>query len=191
MTTPRIPPLPPDRWSDEQRAILTADLGESSPLGAARLGDLSLFTTVARHERVFRSWLMLGRDLVMRAALPFADRELLILRTAWNCRSEYEWGQHVRIATRGSVERALIDRVPAGPAADGWSQRQALLLSAADELSGTSRITDATWRGLEGHLGEAELLELPMLVGFYRLVAGVLGALAVPPEPGLEPLPPG
>jgi len=50
-TPPRIPPLPPADWTPEQREILTADLGEGSPLGAATLGQLNLFTTVARHDR--------------------------------------------------------------------------------------------------------------------------------------------
>jgi alkylhydroperoxidase family enzyme len=187
----RVPPLPADQWSEDQRAILDADLGPDPPLGSARLGDVALFTTVARHERAFSAWLVFGRELVLRAALSFADRELLILRTAWNCRSDYEWGQHVRIATRGGVERALVDRVPAGPGADGWSRRQALLLSAADELHVTARITDHTWAGLREYLGETELIELPMLVGYYRLVAGMVGALAVQPETGLDPLPAG
>ena len=47
-------------------------------------------------------------------------REMLILRTGWNCRSEYEWAQHV-----GSVGRARdygLDpvRIAEGPTAPGW-----------------------------------------------------------------------
>lgn len=185
----RIAPLPPEAWSDEVRAILTAELGPESPLGAAQLGELNLFTTVARHSRPFKSWLALGRQLVVRAALPFADRELAILRIGWLCRSPYEWGQHVRIAAAGGIPRAIVDRVPSGPGADGWDDRQRLLLHAVDELHADSRISDTTWEGLSGHLDEQQLIELPMLVGYYHLVAFTLGSLAIQPEPGLEPLP--
>jgi alkylhydroperoxidase family enzyme len=189
MSNARIPPLAPHEWTAEQHAILTADLGPGSPLGAARLGELALFTTLARHNGTFSSLLQLGRRLVMRAALPFADRELLILRTAWNCQSAYEWGQHARIAVHGGVDRAAVDRVPAGPDARGWSARQALLLRAADELHGGARIADDTWAQLAGTPHERQLIELPQLVGYSHLVAYVLGALQVVPEAGLEALP--
>lgn len=189
MSNPRINPLPPDQWSEEQRTILTADLGAGSPLGAARLADLGLFTTLARHEHTFKSLLLLGRRLVMHAALPFADRELLILRTAWNCGSTYEWGQHAHIAVAGGVDRRVVDRVPAGPDAAGWDTRQELLLRAADELHAGAQISDGTWAGLVEVLDQAQLIELPQLVGYYHLVAYVLGALRVAPEAGLEPLP--
>ena len=185
----RIAPLPPAEWPDDARALLTADLGPGSPLGAARLGDLNLFTTVARHPRPLRPWLLLGRALVMGAALPFADRELLILRTGLRCGSAYEWGQHARIAVEGGIPRAVVDRVAAGPGAPGWSEREALLLHAADELHDGASIGDATWAGLAAHLDERQLVEVPMLVGYYHLVAYLANALRVAPEAGLEALP--
>jgi alkylhydroperoxidase family enzyme len=188
-TAPRIAPLPAADWSPEQREILTADLGEGSPLGAATLGQLNLFTTVARHPRPFKPWLLLGRSLVMRGALPFVDRELLILRVARNTASEYEWGQHVKIAVEGGIERAKVDRVATGPDADGWEQRERLLLRAADELHTAATIAGPTWDQLTTHLDERQLIELPLLVGYYTTVAYTLNSLAIAPEPGLESLP--
>jgi hypothetical protein len=58
-----------------------------------------------------------------------------------------------------------------------------------DELHAGARISDATWAGLGRHLNEKQLIELPMLVGQYHLVAFTLNSLGVQPEPGLEPLP--
>ena len=186
---PRIPPLAPAEWTDEQGEILTADLGEGSAIGARTLSELNLFTTVVRHERLFKPWLRLGNALLTRGALPFADRELLILRVARNTGSEYEWGQHVRIAVEGGVERAKVDRVAAGPEAEGWEERERLLLRAADELDTAAKIADPTWTGLTAHLDERQLIELPLLVGYYTMVAYTLNSLAVAPEPGLESLP--
>lgn len=186
---PRVPPLPPEAWTHELRTLLSADLGEGSPLGVRRLDELNLFTTLARHERSFGSLMRLGRRLVMKAALPFGDRELLILRTAWNCRSDYEWGQHVQIAVAGGVDRAIVHRVPAGPDAPDWNQRQRLLLRAADELHSGSRIEDQTWDGLQELLNEDALIELPLLVGYYHLIAFALGTLHIQPEADLDSLP--
>lgn len=187
--TPRIPPLPAEEWPPETAALLEADLGPASPLGAARLGDLNLFTTAARLPRPFKPWLLLGRALLMHGAFSFADRELVILRVGHGRGCEYEWGQHVKIALDGGIPRAAVDRVAAGPEADGWSERERLLLTATDELLDGSRIADPTWAALAGELDERQLVELPMLVGYYSLVAFMLNSLAIEPEPGLESLP--
>jgi 4-carboxymuconolactone decarboxylase len=183
-TTSRIPPQPPEDWAEELRPILTADRGQQP-----RLGDMNIFTTLARHPELFRNWMRFAGFLLIDGRLPFADREMLILRTGYNCRAPYEWGQHVRIAMDGGIEREVIERVAAGPDAPGWDERQALLLRAADELHTDARISDATWTGLARHLDQQQLIELPMLVGQYHLVAFTLNSLGVEPEPGLEPLP--
>ncbi len=188
-TPPRIPPLPAEEWSEEVAAILEADLGDRSPLGAAKLRDLNLFTTAARLPRPFKPWLLLGRALVINGTLPFADRELAILRVAILTRSAYEWGQHVRIAIDGGMPRAAIDRVAAGPGDPGWQDRERLLLRAVDELRDEGRIGGPTWLGLAGHLDEKQLIELPMLVGYYTMVAYLLNSAEVVPEAGSEPLP--
>lgn len=186
---PRIPPLPPGEWSREAREILEADLGESSPLGASRLSDLNLFTTTARLAHPFKPWLLLGRALLMNGSLPFADRELIILRVGFNHGSPYEWGQHVKIAIEGGIPREDVDRVPAGPEAPGWEKRTRLLLRAVDELHHESRIGEETWAALSDHLDERQLIELPMLVGYYAMVAFTLNSLAIQPEDWLEPFP--
>jgi len=183
-TTPRIPPQPPEDWAEDLQAMLTADLGDRP-----RLGELNIFTTLARHPELFKTWMPFAGYLLIAGKLPFADRELLILRTGYNCRAPYEWGQHVRIALDGRIEREVVERVAAGPDAPGWDEREALLLRAADELHSDARISDPTWGGLARHLDQQQLIELPILVGQYHLVAFTLNSLGVQPEPELEPLP--
>ena len=183
-TTPRIPPQPQEDWAEDLRPMLNAELS-----GQPRLSELNIFTTLVRHPELFKNWMQFAGFLLLGGRLPFADRELLILRTGYNCRSPYEWGQHARIAVNGGIEREVVDRVAAGPDAPGWDERQATLLRAADELHADARISDATWGDLARHLDEQQLIELPMLVGQYHLVAFTLNSLGVQPEPGLEPLP--
>lgn len=185
MSEPRIPPQPSEAWPEELRGLLTADLGEHRP----SLGELNIFTTLVRHPDLFKTWMQFAGYLLTAGELSFRDRELLVLRTGYNCRAPYEWGQHVRIALEGDIPREVVDRVTEGPDASGWDEREALLLRAADELHGDARISDATWDELAGHLSEKQLIELPILVGQYHLVAFALNSLGVQSEPGLEPLP--
>lgn len=179
---PRIPPLPEHEWSGELRPILQA----TPPDFDVRLGDNNIFPTLARHEELFRAWLPFGGFLLGRGVLPARERELLILRTGFNCSSDYEWGQHVRIAERIGIEREDIMRVADGPNAAGWSPADAALLRAADELHAQSKISDGTWAELAESYDERGLLEIAMLVGHYHMVAFALNSAGVELDEGLE-----
>jgi 4-carboxymuconolactone decarboxylase len=182
---PRIPPLPPEEWEGDLKRIL-----EATPPGAGRrLGDNNIFPTFARSPELFRAWLPFGGQLLTAGKLPGRDRELLILRTAVLCRSSYEWGQHVWISLQGGIEREAIDRVLEGPDAEGWSEHEAALLRAADELHEGSRISDQTWATLAQTYATEELIEATMVVGHYHMVAFALNSFGVELDDGLEPLP--
>jgi alkylhydroperoxidase family enzyme len=76
-----------------------------------------------------------------------------------------------------------------GPRATGWSPRDAALLDAADELHTQSCITDETWVTLADHFDVPQLVEIPMLVGLYHMVAFFGSSLGVEQEPGEARLP--
>jgi alkylhydroperoxidase family enzyme len=151
--------------------------------------EANIFTTLVRAEGLTRKWLPFGGKL-LNGKLPARDRELLILRTGWNCRAAYEWAQHVVIGREAGLSNEEIARVPAGPDA-GWSETDQLLLRAADELHESWSISDSTWAGLAEVYDTAQLIELPMLVGHYHMVAMTLNTLGIELDPGLPAMPPG
>jgi 4-carboxymuconolactone decarboxylase len=182
---PRVQPIPEPEWPESLRGVL-----EARPEALAdRLGDNNIFSTLARHEDLFRAWLRLGGFLLGGGVLPARERELLILRTGWNCACAYEWGQHARISERLGMSREEILRVAEGPDAEAWAPQDAALLRAADELHEDSRISDGTWERLAEHYDERGLIEITMLVGHYHLVAYALNSLEVELDEGLEGLP--
>ena len=181
----RIDPLPEDEWPDDLAPIL----GATPPGADGPLGRLNIFATLARHPELFKAWLPFGGYLLTSGTLSGRDRELLILRTAINCASPYEWGQHVRISLDGGIDRESIDRVADGPDAPGWSDAEAALLRAADELHADARIADDTWSALAETYDERQLVEIAMLVGQYHMVAFALNSLGVEQDEGLEDLP--
>jgi alkylhydroperoxidase family enzyme len=182
---PRVPPLPESEWDDDLRSILQA-----RPPGLdGRLGDNNIFPTFARHKDLFRAWLPFGGFLLGGGVLGARERELLILRTGYNCSSAYEWGQHVRISAAIGIPREEIMRVAEGPNAAGWTAADAALLRAADELHEQAKVSDGTWARLAELYDERGLLEIAMLVGHYHLVAFALNSLEVELDDGLEGLP--
>jgi alkylhydroperoxidase family enzyme len=169
---PRIPPLPEAEFDDATRELL----------GQATVGPASnIFATLVRHPGLFRRWLPFGGKL-LAGKIPDRERELLILRTGWHCGSAYEWAQHVRIARQAGLSDDEIGRVREGPDAPGWDGVDATLLRAADELHTDACVSDATWAALAERYDERQMIELPMLVGHYHLVAFALNSLGVQVE---------
>lgn len=153
-------------------------------LGAAAGGGEPprVFTTLARHRRLFRRWLWFAGGLMPGGTLPRAEAELVILRVAHNSGSDYEWVQHERLAQRAGMSAEEVTRVRRGPDAPGWAPRQVLLLRAADELHAERRISDALWDALAREYEERELIELCLLVGHYEMLAMTLRSLEVQPD---------
>jgi alkylhydroperoxidase family enzyme len=182
----RIPPLPPDQRDDRTEELLA---GLRVPGAEGR--DMNIFATLAHHPRLLRRWSAFGGTLLYRGELPDRHRELLILRTAWNCRAAYEWGQHVRIGLEAGLTRDEVTALAAdGAAGDpAWDDGDAALIRAADELHEDAWIHDDTWAALAERWDEAQLVELCMVVGQYHLVAFTLNSLGVQREDGVEPLP--
>ena len=174
-STPRIPPLPTDE-RDEKAAEVLEGLG-------APTNEMNIFTTLARHPRLLRRWSAYG-GVLLTGELPARDRELLILRTAHHCGADYEWAHHLDIAARVGLTEEEIERVRDGSTTDGWSDVEAALLSAADELHRDAVISDATWAALADAYTEKQLIEVPMVVGQYHMVAFMLRSLGVQLEEG-------
>jgi AhpD family alkylhydroperoxidase len=151
---------------------------------AARGGPPHVFTTLARHRRLFRPWLRFAARLMPFGTLPRQDTELLILRVGHNCDCPYELAQHERIARRAGLGTDQI-AAAGGPAdADCWNERETLLLRATDELHDRRTLSDELWNALRVRLTERQMIELPMLVGQYEMLAMTLNTLRVAPERG-------
>jgi hypothetical protein len=64
-----------------------------------------------------------------------------------------------------------------------------LLLRAADELHANQDLADETWTALSQTWDEAQLVEIPFVVGNYTMLSMVANATGVPVEDGLPGLP--
>jgi alkylhydroperoxidase family enzyme len=179
--SPRIPPLPSAEQDEQARELLSGVQIPDAPDAPAA----NIFATLVRHPGLFRRWLPFGGKL-LAGKLPARERELLILRTGWLCQAEYEWAQHRGIGLSVGLSEEEIERVREGPDAPGWDEFDAVLLRAADELHGGARIGDGTWEALAARYDERQLIEVPMLVGHYHMVAFTLNSLGVPLEEGVD-----
>jgi len=174
----RIAPLPESEWSAEVRELLPK--GSSAAEGR----PLNIFTTLARHPKLLKRWMVFAGHVLSKSTLPARERELLILRTGWLCRSEYEFHQHTRIGLASGLSPDEIRKVTLG--LDTWTGLDRVLLRAADELHAGQTIGDDTWKALRESYSEQQLLDLLFTVGQYTLVSMVLNTLGVETEGASE-----
>jgi alkylhydroperoxidase family enzyme len=153
-----------------------------APLASDRTDrpQLNIFRTLAHDPELYKAFLSLGGHLLTAGGLPAREREIVILRTGRRAESEYEFGQHRAIGR----DAGLTDQEIEWLATDGeWNDDDAALVAMVDELTGDDVVSDATWTQLSRRWSEAQLLELLMLCGFYRLVSGMLNSVGVALEP--------
>lgn len=167
---PAEPPFP---------ATIAEQLARIMPPGMA---PLTLFTTLARDERLFERFM--NASLLDRGHLTLRQREIVIERVTARSGSEYEWGVHVALfAARAGLGAAEIAATVTGDADDPvWSADEKALVAAIDQLHETSDINDAAWQALSNHFGPEAILEILMLAGFYRMVSYLTNALRLAPE---------
>ena len=147
LTAPRVAPVPLDGCTAEQREIVEPML--------ARGKVLNIFRTMLTHPVAARAFLAWGGYILSKkSTLPPREREIVILRTGFLCRSGYEWTQHVPIGKRAGLTDDEIARIKLGADAPGWSAADAALLRAADDLHREQFVTEPVWAELSRHLSE-------------------------------------
>ncbi len=142
----------------------------------------NVFLTLARHRRLFRGWLRFAGRLMPFGRLPRRDTELVILRVAHLRGCDYEFEHHRHLGRRAGVTAADVERVVAGPDADGWSDRERAVLGAVDALVADGDLDDDRWAALRRHLDEVRAIELVLLVGHYVMLASAITTLRIEPD---------
>lgn len=181
LSEPRIPPVTDESSLDDEARELLRTIA----LGPA----VNIFRTLANHPKLLKRWLVFGNHVLFKSTLPARDREILILRTGWRCRAEYEWGQHAIIGKASGLSDEEIARITDGPEAPGWDPFDAALLRAVDELHDDHFLSDPTWKTLGERYSPQQLMDAVFTVGQYTLVSMALNSFGVQLDPGVEGFP--
>lgn len=173
---PRISPLDPSALDDEQKEVLEPFF--------ARGGVLNIFLTMARAPKALAGFLKWGNYILSgRNSLSPRDRELIILRTGYNCRSGYEWTQHTRIGRDAGLSEEEIARIKQGPESIEWDDRDRAMMRAVDDLTSDHFIRTPNWVALD-FFSERQKMDLVFTVGQYTQVSMLLNSFGVQLEEG-------
>lgn len=119
--------------------------------------------------------------------LPEALRETIILATAREIKSQYEFFAHARLARQASLSEDTIQAIAQGTAPQGLAGDEAMLVRYVHELLRNHKISDATFNAVRDRFGMQKTLEITALIGHYLLVGQILAAFDVDLPEGVQP----
>lgn len=176
-TAPRIQPLPNTQWTDVHRELVrTYARDEAVP------NDLR---TLLIYPELVKDLMPFERYISTESTLSPRHREILILRTAWLCRSGYEWARHAGIAKKAGLKDDDLKRIARGPDEGGWDPFEKALVQVADELHVSSFVSDATWAVLTARYNTQEAIDAVFTVAEFTMISGMVNSLGVQIEPGI------
>ena len=122
----------------------------------------------------------LGERLRYHGSLPGAAREIAILAVGAKWMAEYEWWAHARIGRREGVSDETIDAIRHGRRPPLSDPLEIAVYEFTAALLESGRVEPAAYDVARAQIGDAGLVELVTLAGYYTLVSFTLNAFEVP-----------
>ncbi|HUG36251.1 MAG TPA: carboxymuconolactone decarboxylase family protein [Candidatus Limnocylindrales bacterium] len=146
------------------------------------------FASLMHHPALAERAGDLGEFLRFDSTLPGDIREMAILIVARSVSQPYEWVAHERIARKEGLPAEVIERVRNRGDLAGLPPRYARPARLVQHVLAYESIPETLQAEVQRELGTTGLVELVVLPGHYRLIAGVLFAFDTPLPDG-EPAP--
>lgn len=186
---PRLPALAEKQFTPAQRALIEAI--SSGPRGQAMAGqdfNRGPFAAFLQAPAFGEHAQKLGAHCRYHSGLPPRLSEFAILVTARLWRAQFEWAAHVRIAERAGVKPATIRDLRAGRRPRAAPRDERAIYDFIKELNDRLRVGDRTYARVKAVLGgDAAMVELVGILGYYALVAMMLNVFRMPPPAGERP----
>lgn len=179
----RLKPLTEADMTARQREIAT-DMLRTRGKGAIG-GPFGVFLHAPDYGDLAQK---LGAHCRYRTAVPprLSEFAILVLARLW--RAQYEWYAHAPIAAKAGISEKTIKDLQAGRAPKSAPKDERALYDFISELHKTKRVSDKTYGRVHALLGDAGMVELTGILGYYTLIAMTLDVFRVPLPEG-EALP--
>jgi 4-carboxymuconolactone decarboxylase len=122
----------------------------------------------------------LGEVVRFENSIPPPLRELAILVVAAKWQAQYEWWAHEKIARNEGLDPKVIAGLKAGILPTFTHPSEAVVYHFAQELVDHQRVSDQHYAQAIQLLGEAGVVELVILLGYYTVVSMSLNVFEVP-----------
>ena len=178
MRRDRLPPIPADQLTPEQRAVV--DELVAGPRGAV----IGPFIPALRSPELAHRLQRVGEYLRYNAALPPRLREMAILLTAGQWMQQFEWNTHAPLAAEAGLEREVIAAISDARRPASMDRGESIVYDVFAELHRTHAVTDATYEAALAEFGEQGVVDLIALIGYYTTLAMIMNVAQTPAGPG-------
>ena len=113
--------------------------------------------------------------------------EVAIITMGSHWKAEFEWWAHARMARQHGVPDAAVDAIGRGEEPVFEAEDERAVYAVASELARTGQLRQPSYEAACILLGEAGMVELVSLCGYYTLISFLLNAFEVPLPPGVQP----
>ena len=182
----RMPAIPEDRLTDEQKAAIAEFAAVRGPLSGP-------WHVLVRAPGLLNPARSLSDYVRFNSSLPARLSEFAILITAREWTSQYEWNAHHGLAMRGGLRPEIAQALAEGRRPEGMAADEAAVYDFCIEMHRNRSVSDATYARALEQLGEQGIVDMIGLSGWYTLVSMTLNVARIPaPENAtqlLEPFP--
>ena len=119
--------------------------------------------------------------------IPDGLKEVVIITTAREIKSQYEFTAHARLAREAKISEETIKAIAQGTAPQGLSGDEEIVVRYTKELLQNHKISDASFNAVKDRFGVRGTVDLTGLIGHYLLVGQILAAFDVELAPGTAP----
>jgi 4-carboxymuconolactone decarboxylase len=189
----RLPRLAPPGLDDDQAAVY--DEIAHGPRAKGRSGQalrdedgalVGPFNAMVVAPRIGLHLQRLGSAIRYEGALSPRARELAILLCARYEHSAFEWYAHEPAALAAGAGEAALDAILSGAELRLDDPVDQTVVRVATSLLETGDVSDGAHRDAKGMLSDAQLVEIVVLVGYYRMLSVLLRAFRVELPPGVS-----
>jgi 4-carboxymuconolactone decarboxylase len=163
--------------SSRGSSVVTEDGGLTGPFNA--------FVTAPGAGQRMSS---LGATLRFETSIERRLSEVAIITIGARWRAEFEWWAHARMARENGVPDAVVDAIGRGENPPFKADDERAVYLVARQLGQSGRLDEETFGAAHRVLGDAGMVELVSLCGYYTLVSFVLNAFEVPLPPDASPM---
>ncbi len=147
------------------------------------IGPFNAFVSV---PQIGRHLSALGATIRFGTSIERRLTEVAILTVGARWKAEFEWWAHARMARQHGVPDAVVDAIGAGEDPPFTAEDERIIYAVASQLTSGGQVSAETYEQARGLVGDAGLVELVSLCGYYTLISYLLNAFDVPLPDGAE-----
>jgi 4-carboxymuconolactone decarboxylase len=185
----RLPYLRHDDLDSDGLAVWDSIAGSRGDAWVNEQGGLAgPFNAFVHAPGVGRHLTSLGKALRFDTSIERRLTEVAIITVGARWKAEFEWWAHARMARKHGVPDAVVDAIGRGEEPEFGADDERTVYVAARQLAETGRLSQDAYDAARQVLGDAGVVELVSLCGYYTLISFLLNAFEVPLPPGAEPI---